>query len=261
MNMAGNWLKSFAVVILELLATVLIVGLLPFRIPAVAELQRASGDFRRTAELFMPTEITEKTVALCAVVLLLFLFVTAPFAVGRCRFFLKVGRGGKAKIGDAFTPFTSLKTVFSSIGLQIMIFALTVLWEIVMMIIPAILMFVAILLESRLILDVSAVLLVVSSYLTILIVSRYNFARYILADNENIGAVKALRQCMGIMKTKNMECIRLRLSYVLYDVLFSTSIGPFLFIYRIAFSTVYAKYLDYLRGDRTFVFEEVPPQM
>ncbi len=260
-NMAGNWLKSFAVVIMEILGTMAIVSLLPLRIPSVAEIQNTSGDFLRAAKLFLPPEITERVIALCFVVLLLFLFLTSPFAIGRCRFFLKVGRGENAKIGDAFTPFASLKTVFSSIGLQIMIFFLTLFWEIVMMIIPFALMVVAVFFESVFILDIATVLLVISSFVSVLIASRYEFARYILADNENLGAIKALRECQKLMKTKSGECIKLRFSYILYDIFFSTSIGPFLFIYRIAFSTVYAKYLDYLRGDRTFMFEEVPPEM
>ncbi len=244
-NLSGNWFKSFVIMLLQSIFTMVIFSLLPIRIPEMQEIMNASGDPRAMLRLFFPNVITEKTVASIAVTVIIYLLVMSPFSIGNCRFFLKVARGEKGKLSDVFSAYTSLKTVFSSVWLTLLTIFLSTFWTLLFSIIPATLVLVASYIKSALLLYLATFLVPIASLFALLWNSRYTFASYIFAEGK-LGAFASLRECISLMHGRNGECIMLRFSYLLWDVA-SSYIPPLGFVYNAVFGTVYAKYLFYLR--------------
>ena len=257
-NMAGNWFSSLLVMLIEFFIVGSIMSFFPWRVPSYAELLAAQGDSVKILILMLPREITAKTEALLIIILLLVLLVLSPFAIGKSRFFLKVGRGEKAKIRDVFSPFTSIKTVFSSVGLQIMLLLLTLLWAVLLMLAPFAVLVVSVALKSVLIMYIAKLLIFVAAIGALLITSRYNFAVFIFAEDETKGAIKSLGECIRLLRGRTAECIKLRASYFFFDIM-SLYVPPFVFVYQCVFMTVYGKYLSYFRNKASFS-EEIPPE-
>lgn len=249
-NMQGNWLRSFVLFLISIVATTLIIGFLPIRTPFAEELMVATNPAEMLM-LFVPKTITYKTIASVCVTAVLYLLVAAPLSVGICRFFLKVARGEKALFSDAFSPFASLKTVFSSVWLYLLVLFISAFWSFLLWLIPIAVMFLAIMIDSWIIGQISLLLGVAVSIFAVLWTSRYTFATYILAEGKSGGAFSSLRECIRLMHYRSGEAMKLRASYFGWDIAGSL-FPPLNFIYNALFSTVYAEYLFYLRGELSF---------
>lgn len=244
---AGNWLRSFLVFCIQFMLSAVILSFLPIRRVPVEELINFQGTPQELLSLFIPKVITERTVLLAIITVLLYLLVMAPFSIGICRFFLKISDGIKGKISDVFSVYTSLKTVFSSVWLQILIFLLSIFWTAVFMLIPIAVSVCGTMINSTFLVYVATIISPLVALFSILWNSRYQFAKYILAEGKTKGAFSALSECISLMRNRTGECIVLRASYILWDVV-SSNIPPLYFVRCALFNTVYAKYLAYLRG-------------
>lgn len=253
-NMQGNWLRSFVLFIISILATTVIIGFLPIRTPLPEELM-AVTDPVEMLMLFVPKTITYKTIASVCVTVVLYLLVTAPFSVGLCRFFLKVARGEKALFSDAFSPFASLKTVFSSVWLFVLVLFISAFWSFLFILIPVTVMILAVMIDSWFLAQISLILAVAVSIFAVLWTSRYMFATYLLAEGRSGGAFSCLRECIRLMHYRSGECMKLRATYFGWDIAASL-FTPLNFVYNALFSTVYAEYLFYLRGELSFEIEQ-----
>lgn len=259
--MQGNWLRSFAITLLSSLIPLLIMGFLPLRMPPQEELLAAGDDMLAALSLFLPSPITEKTIASFAVTALLYLFIMCPFSVGVCRFFLAVARGEKGKLSLVFSPFTSLKTVFSSIGLNIIISAASLLWSVVLLLIPAFLMGAGSAIGSMAAVAFSMLLLLICGVFYFLWTSRYTFAIYVFAEGKSGGAWSSFRTARKIMRDRGGELMALRASYFGWDIASSMLVPALIFVYNALSGTVYAKYLYYLRGEMLIGESEIPPEI
>lgn len=260
-SMQGSWLRSFVITLLSSLIPVFIMGFLPLRIPLEEELAAAGDDMLAVFRIFLPDPITEKTIALFAVTALLYLFVMCPFSVGVCRFFLAVARGEKGKLSLVFSPFTSLKTVFSSIGLNIIISAVSLLWSVVLLFIPSLLVGAGAAIGSVAVVALSTLLLIICGVFYLLWTSRYTFAIYVFAEGRSGGAWRSFRTAQKILRDRGGELMALRASYFGWDII-STMLVPVLtFVYNALFGTVYGKYLYYLRGEMLIGESETPPEI
>ena len=251
-SLQGSWLKTFGIIIAQLALSVLILSFLPLHIPTVDELLGVQGDAMQMLRLFLPDVITKKTIASVIVTLALYIIVMAPLSVGICRFFLKVARGEKTKFSDAFSPFTSLKTVFSSVWLELLIAFMSAFWSFLFMLVPTLLIVLCAKAGLYFVANILLPILPVSALFSILWNSRYVFAKYIFAEGKSGGAFASLRECISLMRGRTVECIFLRASYLLWDIASSLSyILPLSYVYAALSGTVYAGYLFYLRGDKT----------
>ncbi len=253
-NMQGNWLRAFTLFLISILATTVIIGFLPVRTPLPEELA-AVTDPVEMIMLFVPKTITYKTIASVCVTAVLYLLVAAPFSVGICRFFLRVARGEKARFADAFSPFTSLKTVFSSVWLFLLMLFVSAFWSFLFLLIPITIMILAIIIDSWILSQIALIASVAVSVFAILWTSRYTFATYLLAEGKSGGAFASLRECIRLMHYRSGECMKLRATYFGWDIAASL-VNPLNFVYNALFSTVYAEYLFYLRGELAFEIEQ-----
>lgn len=251
----GNWLKAFLLLITETLFTMIIFSVLPLRTPAPEEIAKAEQDIRQLIMLFLPNGLNIKVIASFGVVGLLGLFVLSPFSVGVSRFFLGVARGAKPKIREVFAVYASLKTVFASIWLQVLLFLVSSFWTMIFMIIPVAITFAGAFLGSVALVSLGAIITSVVSVFTFLWNSRYTFARFIFAEGK-MGAFASLRECIELIHGRTKECIVLRISYFFWDIM-SGYIPVLMFPYFALSNTVYAKYLYYLRGETSFS-DEIP---
>lgn len=248
-RMHGNWLKAFGIIIIQLVLSVLILSLLPLRIPTVDEILGVQDDAMQMLRLFVPDVITKKTLASAAVTFALYAIVLSPLSVGLCRFFLKVAKGETAKFSDAFSPFTSLGTVFSSVWLDMLIYFMSAFWSVLFMLIPTLLIALCSYAGLPYIANLLIPIIPASAVFSLLWNSRYVFAKYIFAEGKSGGAFASLRECISLMRGRTGECILLRASYFLWDIA-STYIFPLSYVYTALSGTVYAGYLFYLRGDK-----------
>ena len=244
--LAGSWLRSFLIVLLQTLLYAAIISFLPIRIPTLSEIANFEGTQYEMLMMFVPKVITERTIALCVITLILYVLVMAPFSVGICRFFLRVASGAKGKISDVFSVYTNLRTVFSSVWLLIIIFLLSAIWMIVFMLIPITVAVCGSMIKSPLLVSFAGLLAPISAVFGLVWVSRYEFARFILAEGRAKGAFSAISECFSLLKNRTGECLALRTSYILWDVA-SFYIYPLGFVYFSLFNTVYAQYLYYFR--------------
>lgn len=249
-NMQGNWLRAFVLFFIGIIATTVIAGFLPVRTPLPEELAAAT-DTAEMLLLFVPKTITYKTIASVCVTAVLYLLVAAPFSVGMCRFFLRVARGEKARFSDAFSPFASLKTAFSSVWLFLLVLFISAFWSFLLFLIPIAVMILAIITDSWILGQLSLIVSAAVSVFAILWTSRYMFATYIFAEGKSGGAFSSLRECIRLMHYRSGECIKLRASYFGWDIAASL-FTPLNFVYNALFGTVYAEYLFYLRGELSF---------
>ncbi len=257
---SGNWLRSVLVIVLSVIMSALVIRLLPVRIPFPEELVAAETTLEMLM-LFVPREIGTRGVASIAVTVLLYLFVIPPFAVGMNRFFISVSRGKKAKLSEAFSVYTSLRDVFSAIFMEIILFAVQIVFFAIL-----VLIFVPLFFWAGKFSQISPIPYLILPFLfcagvvfVILWCDKYNFARYILADGKNGGALSSFRACLKLVAGRYGECIKLRASYLIWDAA-SAYVAPVAIIYQIISKTVYAKFFDYLKGDVEFV-ETKPPMM
>ena len=237
------------------LATSFILGFSPMSYPTQEQLLAASetGDMLELLKLFLPAEITKKTIASLGVVLLLNLVVTCPMNIGTCRFFLRVAAGQKGEMTDFFSAFCNLKLVFSSILLDIIIAAATLAVNAALLIIPAALAVLAYFVYYPPLFNLAYLLWLAAAIFALLWCSRYTFARFILAEGKH-GAFKSFGLCLGLCKGRAKELMALRASYFLWDI---ASIFPiFSYIYQTLFGATYARYLYHIRGDIRFVSRE-----
>ncbi len=256
----GNWLKAFGIIIIQILLSVLILSLLPIRMPSTEEMLSVQDDAMQMIRLFLPDVITRRTIASAIVTLVLYVIVLSPLSVGLCRFFLKVARGEKAKFADAFSPFTSLKTVFASVWLEFLIAFISAFWSALFVFIPTLLVVLCAHTGLYFIVNILLPIIPASVIFSLLWNSRYVFAKYIFAEGKSGGAFASLRECISLMHGRTVECIFLRASYFLWDVA-ATYILPLSYVYTALSGTVYAGYLFYLRGDKNPENAEVPPKV
>ena len=256
-NLRGNWLRAFLAMIIESFLAMLILSLLPIRRPLIGEVMKAAGDTEQLIRLFIPNEITERMVALVIVTIILYLIVLSPFSIGFCRYYLKAGKGEKGNLSDVFSVYTSLKTVFSSVWLSLLIFFISSFWTVIFMLIPIALMICAVFLEIEILYYLSILLVPVACLFTAFWNSRYRLARYIFAEGR-LGAFASLRECSSLLYGRGGEILMLRVSYVLWDMI-SVYIPVLSFVYAALSGTVYAKYLSYLRGEPIVTENNIPP--
>lgn len=262
-NMQGNWLRSFALVAMSLIIPMLILGFMPIRIPNQSEILATGENSLAVLSLFIPRNITARTIASFAVTVILYLLVTCPFSIGVHRFYLKVARGEKGTFRDVFSVFTNIRTVFASIWLNIILFFMAAFWSFFLMFIPGLLMGLGLAIGSDTLVYLSYVLLIAAVVFLILWTSRYNFARYIFADRGK-GAFSSVRDCIRLLSGRNGEVLTLRASYFGWDIAsglvpaFSTVISA---VYNALFSTVYAKYIYYFTGQLSIGEQETPSEV
>ncbi len=256
--LAGNWLKTFLIITIQLFLTMIVARLLPLRTPLVEEIINAGNDGIALLKLFLPKVFTAKTAVSLIVTILLYLFVMSPFSIGVCRFFLEVAKGHRPKISVVFSVYASLKTVFSSVWLTLLVFFISSFWSVVFMLIPIALIVLGIIANSRVISFFATLLVSVAFVFALLWNSRYAFASYIFAEGKN-GAFSSLRECIELMRGRTKECIMLRLSYFIWDF-FSTYMFPY-YVYFALSGTVYASFLFYLRGDAQVSGEDATAEL
>lgn len=256
-RMRGNWLKSFGISIVQFIVSTLILSFLPLRIPPIEEMLGAQDDPIAFLYLFLPTTVTEKTVALAVVTAVIYALVIFPLSVGICRFFIKIAKGEPAKFSDAFEIFTDLKRVFGAVWLNILLFLISLFWSVVFLIIPFVLTMLCIDLKLYLLASLLFMLLPLSFVFSLLWCSRYSFAIYIYSEGEK-SAFSSLRECISITKKRKLECMVLRASYFLWDIA-SVYVFPLGYVYAALSGTVYADYLFYFRGGEKFKNTEAPP--
>ena len=125
------------------------------------------------------------------------------------------------------------------------------------MLIPIALMMCASFLESAMLLYLAVLLIPVASLFAALWNSRYSFASYIFAEGK-LSAFASLRECISLLGGRTKECIALRASYLLWDIV-ASNIPPLALVYSTLSGTVYAKYLAYLRGKPVDTENNIPP--
>jgi len=256
-NLAGNWLKAFLIKAIQGVIFMVIFSRFPIRVPAVEEIVAVQDDAVAMLRLFMPSEITPKMLALIGVTLLLYLLVMAPLNIGICRFFLKVSKGEKPKISEAFSVYTSLKTVFASVWLSLLVVMMSAFWMFVFALIPVALVLLGSYLKSVLVINVAFTIAPLVGFFAGLWSGRYAFASYVFAEGEK-GAFGSLRECISLLRGKNWECVVLGASYTIWAVI-SVYMPPLSFVYFALSNAVYARYLTYLRGELNFKTEAEPP--
>ena len=239
-----------------LVAAYLILSLIPFAEPTQEQLISAaqSEDYAAMIKLFFPAGMTRKTLGAIGVVVLLYFFVTSPMNIGKCRFFLRVAAGQKGEMMDFFSAFANLKLVFSSVILEIMIAVLSLFWSFVFFLIPIGALMLAVMLNSAYIALLSYPLMLAAGILSILWCSRYEFARFILAEGK-LGVFASFSSFRKVFKGRTGELMSLRASYFLWDIV-STFFTPLTYVYNTLFGAVYARYLYHIRGDIKFVSRE-----
>ncbi len=247
--MQGSWLRSFLVTFLSSLIPMIILGFLPLRMPLEEELVAAGGDMLRTFSLFLPQVITSRTVASFAVTGIIYLLVVCPFGVGIYRFYLAVASGERGKLSHVFSPFLSLKTVFSSIGLNIIVSVAQLFWGVVFLAPPAFFIYFGAVINSPFVGFLSLLLLVIMLVVYILKISIYTFAFYIFAEGKTGGAWRSFRTTQIITRGRKAELMALRASYFGWDIASGLLFSALLFVYNALFGTVYAKYLFCLRNE------------
>lgn len=256
-NLAGNWLGAFLIFIIGTLAISLILGIIPFRNPSQEQILATvagGGSYMETMRLFLPAELTKKTIAAIGVVVALSFFVTSAMNIGKSRFFLRVAAGQKGEMTDFFSAFADLRLVFASVGLEICILLLTFCWTVVFCIPSIAVMVVAIMSGLSALFAISYIALFVSAFYATLWCSRYQFARLILAEGK-LGIFAALGEVRRLCKERNGELVALRASYLGWD-LASLLFAPIAYVYDTLFSAVYARYLYHIRGDIEFISRE-----
>lgn len=246
----GSWLRSFLITLLSSFIPMIILGTLPFRIPLEEEIIATGGDTMKLFSLFLPQTISSRTVASFIVTGIIYLLIVCPFTVGVHRFYLAVASGERGKFSHVFSPFTSLKTVFSSIGLSLITAGASLLWALVFIAPPLILMYLGIMIESTFVILLCSILYFILTVVWILRISVYKFAFYIFAEGKTGGAWKSFREMQRITRGRTSELMGLRASYFGWD-LAAGCFSALVFVYTALFSTVYAKYLFCLRNEGT----------
>ncbi|MBQ8003834.1 MAG: hypothetical protein IJ299_01950 [Oscillospiraceae bacterium] len=246
--MQGSWLRSFLITFLSSLIPMIVLGFLPLRMPVEEELIAAGGDFVKTLALFLPQAITSRTVASFVVTAVIYLLVVCPFNIGTRRFYLAVALGRRGKLSDVLSAFTSLRTVFSSIWLDIIVSVASFLWAVVLIVPPCIFMALGVAINSSPVVVLSTVLLIIVSIIYVLKISIYQFAFYIFAEEKTGGAWKSFRTMQKITRGRTAELMGLRASYFGWDIA-SACFSALSFVYTALSGTVYAKYLFCLRNE------------
>ncbi len=246
--MQGSWLRSFIITLLSSFIPMIILGALPFRIPLEEEILAAGGDAMKLLSLFLPETVTSRTVASFVVTSIIYLLIMCPFDVGMHRFYLAVASGERGKFSHVFSPFTSLKTVFSSIGLSLITAVASLLWAIALFAPPLILMYLGSVIKSMFVVCLCFILYFIVMIVWILKVSIYKFAFFIFAEGKTGGAWRSFRTMQSIARGRTSELMGLRASYFGWD-LAAGCFSALYFVYTALFSTVYAKYLFFLRNE------------
>lgn len=246
--MQGSWMRSFLVTLLSSLIPMLILGALPFRIPLDEEIIATGGDITKLLVLILPETITSRTIASFVVTGIIYLLINCPFTVGVHRFYLAVASGERGKFSHVFSPFTSLKTVFSSIGLSFITALYSLFWLLALIAPPLILLGLGFMIKSTFVITLCCILYLILTVVWILKVSIYKFAFFIFAEGKTGGAWKSFRTMQRITRGRTSELMGLRASYFGWDIAAGCFSG-LLFVYNALFSTVYAKYLFCLRNE------------
>lgn len=246
--MQGSWLRSFFITLLSSLIPMLVLGTLPFRIPLEEDIVAAGGDMMKLFSLFLPETITPRTVASFIVTGIIYLLINCPFTVGVHRFYLAVASGERGKFSHVFSPFASLKTVFSSIGLSAITAMASLLWAIALLAPPLFFMYLGTVIDSAFVVVLCFILYFIVTVVWILKISIYKFAFYIFAEGKTGGAWKSFRTMQRITRGRCAELMGLRASYFGWDIAAGCFSGLH-FVYTALFSTVYAKYLFCLRDE------------
>lgn len=255
-NMQGNWIKYLIMTILSYVVVGMIVRYLPISIPTTEQFQAAmlSDNYNALFTLLFPEGISQRMMLLIGIVVFTTVLVLAPLQVGICRFFLKVSKGEKPKFSEFLSPFMNLGTVFASIIMWLLITIISAIWSALFMVIPVAVTFLAELLKSPLLAELSLTLLLIATVFTILWVSRYKFLWYIFTEGKSGGVFGSYRAFIRIMRRRTWECFLLRLTYFTWDIA-SSFFPPISIIYSALMDATYAKYLAQLRGE-VVIFSE-----
>lgn len=245
-SLSGNWLSAFMMTIIPWLISAFIMNFLPIKIPTDAQIM-AANDPAAFLSLFVP-RLTDRTIALILVVVALSWFVLCPLEVGVRRFFLAVAKGEKAKIRIIFSPFGNISTVFSSMGLNLIITVLAAFWAVVLVFVPTLVAMLGRALGIGVVAFFASLLSIIGIVVCVLWTSRYSFAIYIFAEGRNGGAWRSFMTARKLIRGFGGELMALRATYFGWDI--ACSIIPGLMLaYNAMERTTYAKYLYYLRGE------------
>lgn len=246
--MQGSWLRSFLITLISSFIPMLVLGTLPLRMPLEEEIIAAGGDMMKLFSLFLPETITSRTIASFVVTGIIYLLINCPFTVGVHRFYLAVASGERGKFSHVFSPFTSLGTVFSSIGLSLITALWSLFWMIALLAPPLLLMYLGSLIGSSFVVSLCFILYIIVMVVWILKISVCKFAFFIFSEGKTGGAWKSFRMMQKITQARTSELMGLRASYFGWDIAAGCFSG-LLFVYNALFSTVYAKYLFCLRNE------------
>ena len=157
--------------------------------------------------------------------------LTAAVTYGICRYLLSFVRGGSPALNDTFSGITRGGGTFGrSILLLLLKNIFTFLWSL-LFVIPGI----------------------IAAY-------RYSMAFYIMADNDNIGAMDALRQSKEMMIGHKWELFKLHLSFIGWIILCCLTCGIGFIFLSPYINTAQANFYEYLRGIRSAGAEYASPQ-
>ena len=147
--------------------------------------------------------------------------LTAAVTYGICRYLLSFVRGGSPALNDTFSGITRGGGTFGrSILLLLLKNIFTFLWSL-LFIIPGI----------------------IAAY-------RYSMAFYIMADNDDISAMDALRQSKEMMIGHKWELFKLHLSFIGWIILSCVAFGIGFIFLSPYMNTATTNFYEYLRGIR-----------
>lgn len=259
-NMRGNWFSSVMMTAIWIIIDLVLIQLLPFRRPSAGEILAVGDNPAEILLLFIPREITPRMIALVGVVILLHLFIVAPYIVGMKKFYLAVARGERPGFLSVFSVYANIKGVLNEVLLKIIVFVISSLWFVFFMLLPMGLCGLALMRNSANIMLAAVAVGGIMTLLWSMWVDRYNFAFYILAMEKDIGAFSAMRRCFSIMKERTGEAVLLRVSYYFWELACSYC-TPLTFVYKALSGTTYAKYAMYFTGRIVPDENYFPPKM
>jgi len=242
----GNWLRSMFLALLFVLTTTFTLSMiLPPIDPEL--LQEPPSTYAELLKLFFPNPITKNFLLLVGVLLLLYWLVVSPLRVGLSRFFIGVARLQKPKLPTAFAVFCDLGLVLRSMGLSFLVGFLRLFWLIFFLLLPACVMYAALIMQSALLADVCLLIYPLALILYTGKALAYAPATYLFANDPSVSVFGAVKQSVKITRGHLTEFFCLELSFLLWRVFASLAglIGILFFLPY--YHTTMAVFVDSLR--------------
>ena len=226
MSLHGNFFKAvFAGVVFTFFAS-LALSFLPLQVPDITAV------YANPEELFaaiLPSEFTPQIIELFIITFVLYLLLTAPLNIGIHRFYLLANRGEKPKFRIIFSSFLSLREIFSSCALTIVVFIWQLLWALLLLAAPlALFVFSPIL--GPLAEIASYILYFAAMVLLLIAYAPFPLAPFIFAEDPARGAFKSVLLAMKLTRGRRRELCVFHLSFALWRFLFSFNIPGAFFI-------------------------------